>query len=126
MKYSAHIYAKALAEAMAMPHGKSHDEIRRNFLDILRSHGDEAHLSKILAETERILRAKDGTKKFSVHVARAQRKSAREFVKQMMGPHDVAEEEIDPSLVAGMKVIVNEEMVFDGSLRSKLDILFRN
>jgi F0F1-type ATP synthase delta subunit len=45
-------------------------------------------------------------------------------VKHLVGPHDVVEEEIDPSLVAGMKVVVNDERVFDGSLKAKLDKLF--
>ncbi len=109
---------------MTMAHGKSSDEIRRNFLDLLRFSGDEAHLAKILAEAERFLREEDGTKKFSVRVARAQKKPAHELIKHLVGSRDVVEEEIDPSLIAGMKVIVNDEMAFDGSLRSKLDRLF--
>jgi F0F1-type ATP synthase delta subunit len=124
MKYPVRTYAKALSEAMIMTHGKSAGEIQKNFLELLRRSGDEAHLAKILEETERLLRAKDGTKKFTVRIARAQKKSAREFVKHLIGPNDAVEEVVDPSLVAGMKVVVNDEVVFDGSLRSKLDKLF--
>jgi F0F1-type ATP synthase delta subunit len=124
MKYPARIYAQALAEAMAMAHGKTADEIRKNFMELLRRSGDEAHLAKILEEAERFLREKDGTKKFSVQVARLQKIPARELIKHLIGPNDRVEEETDPSLISGMKVVVNDEMVFDGSLRAKLDKLF--
>jgi F0F1-type ATP synthase delta subunit len=124
MKYPTRIYAKALAESVFTADASHAEKIRHNFLELVRFYGDEAHLPKILEETERLLRAKNGTKKFTVRVARAQKKSAREFVKNLIGPNDAVEEVVDSSLVAGMKVVVNDEMVFDGSLRSKLDKLF--
>ena len=122
MKYPAHIYAKALAEAIAS--GRHHDEIKKNFIQLLRKSGDEVHLQKILEEAERFLREKDGTKKIVVHLARPQKAPVRDLVKHLVGPHDAVEEDIDPSLIAGMKVTVNDERSFDGSLASKLERMF--
>lgn len=122
MKYSAHIYAKALAEAIASGHG--HDEIRKNFLELLRRSGDDVHLLKILEEAERFLREKDGTKHFVVRLARAQQASARELMKHAIGPRDTVEEVIDASLIAGMKVTVNDERSYDGTLKAKLGKMF--
>jgi F0F1-type ATP synthase delta subunit len=126
MRYSIQNYAKALAEVLAAAHGEDGSFIQKNFLELLRRSGDEAHLSKIVAEAERIMRAKDGTKRIVVHVARKQKQSARELVKHLVGPHDAVEEAIDPSLIAGMKVTMNDEMMFDGSLKTKLEAMFGN
>jgi F0F1-type ATP synthase delta subunit len=57
-------------------------------------------------------------------MARKQKLSARELAAHLMGPHDAAAQEIDPSLIAGVKVIINDEREFDGSLKTKLDRLF--
>jgi F0F1-type ATP synthase delta subunit len=122
MKYPTIIYARALAEAISA-NGKS-DEVRRNFLELLRRSGDEAHLPKILEETERMLRVKDGTKRVVVRVARKQKQPARELAGHLVGPADVVEEEVDQTIIAGMRVVVNDEREFDGSLKSKLDKLF--
>jgi F0F1-type ATP synthase delta subunit len=126
MRYSIQNYAKALAEAAMSAHDTEAALIRKNFLELLRRSGDEAHLPKIVTEAERIMRAKDSSKRIVVSIARKQKQSAHELVKHLAGPHDAVEERIDPSLIAGMKVTVNNEMMFDGSLKTKLGVMFGN
>jgi F0F1-type ATP synthase delta subunit len=124
MKYSIHIYAKALAAVATAAHGADADRICKNFIELLRRSGDGERLLKVLTAAERIMRAKDGTKRIVVRMARKQKLSARELVAHLMGPHDAAVAEIDPSLIAGVKVIINDEREYDGSLKTKLDRLF--
>jgi len=124
MKYSTLTYAEALADVAREAHAGDVPRIQKNFLELLRRSGDEAHLSKILVEAERIMRAKDGSKHFVVTTARKQKMAAHEILKDLVGPHDAVTESVDPTLVAGMRVVVNDEMVFDGSLRSKLEKMF--
>jgi len=120
MKYSVNTYAKALAEAAADP--KTDDaKIMRNFLAIVRKNGDEAHLRAIVHAAERMLWEKTGVRKITVESARALLKPAHTLVKDILKPRDVVEEKIDPSLIAGVKIIVNEELQFDGSLKGRLD-----
>ncbi|HUC01605.1 MAG TPA: F0F1 ATP synthase subunit delta [Candidatus Paceibacterota bacterium] len=124
MKYPPHIYAKALVEVLsapAGPHKRSDDEVAKNFLALVRKNGDERHLRKILEEASRFARGKSGVRKVTIESARplapAQRRSVAHFTK----PGDVVEERVDPDLIAGIRIILNDEMQFDGSLKTKLN-----
>lgn len=129
MKYPAHIYARALAGVIAEVKGRSEkeqDAIVAHFIALVRKSGDEAHLRKIVEEAARFVRGKSGVRKVTIETARlpgaAQRKALQHFIKS----GDVVEENIDPELVAGVKIIVNDEQQLDGSLKGKLDKLFGN
>ncbi len=123
MKYAPHTYAKALVEVLAVSDGSKSrdDELAQNFLALVRKNGDESHLKKILEEASRFARGKSGVRKITIASARelssAQQKAMDHFVK----PGDVVERRINPDLVAGVKITVNDEMQFDGSLKTKLN-----
>src|SRR5579885_2833497 len=118
MRYSIQNYAKALAEVAAEAKPNEAPAIQKNFLELLRRSGDEAHLAKIVDEAERLMRRKDGSRHILVRLARKQKQPARELVKHLTGPRDRVEEQTDPTLIAGMQVIVNDERKFDASLGS--------
>jgi F0F1-type ATP synthase delta subunit len=124
MKYSAHIYAKALVAVLDDAKGPKagHDaEIAKNFLALVIKNGDEAHLKKILEEASRFARGKSGIRKVTIASARELSPAQNKTVEQFVKPGDVVEQRIDPDLIAGIKIIVNDEMQFDGSLRNKLN-----
>ncbi len=124
MKYSAHIYAKALAEVLADAKPAHEAQIAKNFLALVRRNGDEMHLRKILEEAARMARGKGGVRKVTLETARQLGQPQREILKSFLKPSDVIEERIDSELVAGVRVIVDDEKQFDGSLKGKLDRLF--
>ncbi len=130
MKYPAHIYAKALSEVIGDTSKKTTEKeaaaIVKNFLELVRRNGDESHLRKILEEAARFARGKAGIRKVSVESARALNAAQEKEVKTFLTAGDVVERTIDPALIAGIRIIVNDEMQFDGSLRGKLDKVFRN
>ncbi len=123
MKYPAHIYAKALVEVIAASHGPSSkdDVVAKNFLALVRHNGDEGHLKKILEEASRFARGKIGVRKVVIASARELTSSQREVMNSFVKPGDVVERWIDPDLVAGVKITVNDELQFDGSLKNKLN-----
>ena len=126
MKYPAHIYAKALAEAIAHAKGKAaEDAVLKNFIALVRRNGDEGNIRKLVEEAARMVRGKSGVRKVTIETARAQgaaqRKSLRRFIKE----GDIVEERIDPTLVAGVKIILDDELQFDGSLKGKMDKIFK-
>ena len=51
-------------------------------------------------------------------------KSQETLIKHLLKPGDAVRHRTDPGLVAGVRVTVNDEMQFDGTLAAKLDILF--
>ncbi len=104
---------------------KAHDAaIAKNFLSIIRRNGDEARLEKILDEAARLARGKHGVREVTVSSARPLSASQEGAAKKFLKPGDMVDYAIDPALVAGLKIVVNDETQFDGSLKSKLDTLF--
>ena len=122
MKYSAQTYAKALVEVLTSHEPKAKDEeIAQNFLALVRKNNDEGHLKKILEEASRFARGRGGVRKVTVESARELKATQKDLVKQFIKPGDVVEERIDPELIAGIRIILNDELQFDGSLKNKLN-----
>ena len=126
MKYRSSIYAKALAEVIAEAKTGDDGRIVKNFLALVERNGDSQHLRKILEEAARFARGTSGVRKVTFESARPLNKSQQASVAGFIRKGDVVEEKIDPSLVAGVKIIVNDERQIDGSLKGKLDKLFGN
>lgn len=122
MKYPPHIYAKALVAALGAG-GIPADAAADNFLRVVRANGDEGHLRKILEEASRFARGKDGVRKVAIASARPLTPGQRATLTRFTKPGDVVEYETNPALVAGVTITVDDEMQFDGSLKSKLNRL---
>ena len=91
---------------------------------MLRRSGDEAHADKIIKEAERILRKEDGTRSVVFESARplgvARQKSLAIFSRS----GDAVSYRTDSRLIAGVRILIDDEREFDGSLKGKLDKLF--
>jgi F0F1-type ATP synthase delta subunit len=124
MKYSIQNYAKALVGAIENLGTKSDAAIGKNFLAIVQKNGDEARLPKILDEAGRLARARGGAREVVIASARPlsdpQKKALHRFIKT----GDIVRYVVDPDLVAGVKITVNDEMQFDGTMKAKLDEMF--
>jgi F0F1-type ATP synthase delta subunit len=123
MKYSTQNYAKALAETI-VDGGAKEDVIMRNFLALVRKNGDESHLPAIIESAARLVRSENGIRKVTISSARPFGKAQEKMLEHFMKPGDIVERTVEPSLVAGVKIIVNDEDQFDGSLKRKLDTIF--
>jgi F0F1-type ATP synthase delta subunit len=127
MKYPAHIYAKALVEVLADAKKagvKDESKFADNFLALVRKNGDEMHLRKILEEAARFARGKSGIRKVTLESARALSVEQRATVATFTKDDDVIEERIDPELIAGIRILLDDELQFDGSLKNKLEKAF--
>lgn len=123
MKYSVNTYAKALAE-VAMDPKTNEAEAIKNFLALVRRNGDESHLRNIVAAAARLMWGKAGMRKVTIESARKLAYPAKTMFSSFIKPQDIVEEKINSELVAGVRIIVNEDLQFDGSLKGKLDKLF--
>ncbi len=124
MKYNPKIYAKAFSQVAAGPLNKDKErQLINNFLAAIRRNNDVSQLKKIFEETEKILRAKSGRRKITLesgrHLSNLQGK-----LKNFLKKDDIVEGKINPELIAGVKITVDEGEQFDGSLKWKLDKLF--
>jgi F0F1-type ATP synthase delta subunit len=121
MKYPTHIYAKALVEVLSDRKAKNSAAVANNFLEIVKRNNDEGHLREILEEASRFARGKSGVRKVTIESARALSAAQKKRLKSFIKSGDVVEEHLDPELIAGIKIILNDELQFDGSLKNKLN-----
>lgn len=122
MKYSPQIYAKAFSEIIMKPSVKKADLVK-NFLRLIKKNNDEHLLKKIYELTEKMARDKFGKRKVVVETARAI-KGLNITIKKISQKGDIVEKKINPDLIAGIKIILNDEMQFDGSMEKKIKNLF--
>jgi F0F1-type ATP synthase delta subunit len=121
MKYKTKIYAKALAESLA--NEKADDKkITANFLRLLQKNGDMKKADEILALAEALLLKKSGNKKVILETAR--KTDLKDFTKAFVKKGDAVQEKINPSIVAGVKIMVDGNRQLDLSLLNKLNNIF--
>lgn len=125
MKYHSKIYAKALCEAMAITKtSQEKEKAMKELLRIVLLNGDQSKLKEILVRVEEIILKKAGIKKIIVETARPLAKQNIMLIRSLVKPSDLLVEKIDSSLIAGIKITVNEDLQLDGSLSGKLNQIF--
>ena len=124
MKHSPKMYARAFGELAAGHLSNTKEaELVKNFLGVIEKNNDAHQLKKIFAEAEKFLRMKTGLRSVTIETARKignLKKTFGHFLLQT----DIVEEKINPELIAGIKLTVNDENQFDGSLSRKMKKLF--
>jgi F0F1-type ATP synthase delta subunit len=124
MKYAPKLYAKALAEVAAGHLSPAKEkEIIQNFTKAVMDRGGRKQWPKIVAAAEQALREKEGLRKVTVESARPL-KDAQSDLKGFIRKEDVLEEKVDPEIIAGIKITLDDARQFDGSLSRKLNRLF--
>ena len=120
MKYSNRDYARALDLALADPKA-DHATIARNFSGLIRRNGDGARFKKILDEAARLLRGRNAMREIMVESARPLTGPQKAIIKKFLKSGDVVRYAVDSELIAGIRLVVNDEMQFDGTMKAKLD-----
>ena len=125
MHYLPKLYARAFAESVrARMSEKEKVALVKSFVAAVQRHCDGENLKKIIAETERVIREKQGIRTVTLETARPQKFDARALFGKFLEKSDVVETRIKKNLVAGVKIIVNDERELDMTLRRKLTKLF--
>ena len=125
MKHSkTKLYAKALAEIIS---DKKVDEkkIVNNFVKLLISSGYGNKSKEILDLAEDFLLAKHGKRKITFETARKITPSQQKMLDSVVKKGDIVKEKINPELIAGIKIIINESKQFDASMQSKLQKILK-
>jgi F0F1-type ATP synthase delta subunit len=124
VKHSPQIYAKAFSEiASESSADKRANVLVKNFLKLVEKNNDQRQLKKIFQEAEKLVREKTGKRKIVLETARPVKKLDN-AVKKFIKKGDILEEKINPDLIAGLKIILNDEKQFDGSMQKKIKQLF--
>jgi len=113
------LYAKALAEIISKK-GIDDKKVVNNFVKLLVKTGQIAKAKEILDLVEGLILAKHGKNKITFETARKVTASQKKMLENFVKKGDVVKEKINPGLIAGVKIIINDSQQFDTSMQSKL------
>lgn len=117
------IYAQALAEvAMSKKENKKSVD---NFLALVKKNSLERKLKEIVVLAEKIILEKQGKKNIVFQTARKVTLAQKKLLTGVAKEGDVIKETISPELIAGVKVVVNENKQLDMSMQKKLQEIFK-
>ncbi len=122
-KISADLYADAFIAAIKGTGGK--EKIVERFIEAIRRHNDWSRRHQILTACEKKWRRAEGRTLVTIESARELSKEQRaKLTKQFKDKHHDVEYKTNPSLIAGVKILIDDEKQLDGSLRRKLNEIF--
>ncbi|OHA03586.1 MAG: hypothetical protein A3J58_00395 [Candidatus Sungbacteria bacterium RIFCSPHIGHO2_02_FULL_52_23] len=124
MKYTVTQYAEALAEALAPAGAEKRPSMIRRFLGMLRKNKDSKLLAAIVRKTERRWLADQNLHKVAVTSASPLTAAVKKEIEAVLTRKPMWEEKIDPAILGGMRILVDDETMIDASARSRLDRMF--
>ena len=86
--------------------------------------GQEKKAKEILDLAEDLLLAKQGKRKINFQTARKITAEQKKLLQSVAKDGDKTKETINPELIAGVKIIINNERQFDASMQKKLSRIF--
>lgn len=124
MKYSTNNYVNALAGALKETPDEKKDIVLANFVKLIGKNGDMPKRDKIVEAVHKKIVNMNGGKWVDVELAREASEPRLRIIKEMFTDKDHVDFKINPALVAGVRIKVNEKEL-DNSLQNKLKKLFK-
>ncbi|MFA5878254.1 MAG: F0F1 ATP synthase subunit delta [Candidatus Staskawiczbacteria bacterium] len=121
MNYSPKLYAIAFCQAVK--EAKTADSINKcikSLLVLVEKNRDQKKLRDIAFFAEKILNKESGHRKILVESARVLTKENEEMIDSFTKKTDQVVKKINPSLVAGVKIVIDDEVQIDGSFSKKI------
>lgn len=124
MKIKSQIYAKALSDLMIEKKTPAEEKrVINNFLKLLEKNRDLKKAKEIILLAEKLFYKKTGKKKVTVQTARKVGDLPASLSDELQA--GIIEKKINPELIAGIKIIINDENQLDFSLKKKLEEIFK-
>lgn len=123
MKYSPSLYAVAFL-AVAEKKGVTR-EVVGNLLGTLKKNGDLSRLSEVLRFVERFFYKKNGIAKVEVTTAREAKKEFESELHECFGKKAEISFAVQPEIIGGTIIKINDETLIDASVKRRIDKLFR-
>ncbi|HEY4523388.1 MAG TPA: F0F1 ATP synthase subunit delta [Candidatus Paceibacterota bacterium] len=124
MRYLPQLLAKAFLAAVKETPDNKQSELIKNFLRVSEKYGGKSYLMKTMKEIERLDRKERGIKQIALHTARPIPKKLLGTITSTFHKNDEVEEKINPELIAGIKIVIDNEFSTDNTLKRKLEVLF--
>ena len=124
MRHSPKQYAQALLEALKDKPEREHKEIMKNFLVILAKNGDRSKLSSIIRDMEKGYLKEAGLKKVIIESPQPVSSKTKKEVEGILGKNIMVFEKINPELLAGIKILIDDTTLIDASAQSRINKIF--
>ncbi|OGE83399.1 MAG: hypothetical protein A3B23_01595 [Candidatus Colwellbacteria bacterium RIFCSPLOWO2_01_FULL_48_10] len=126
MKYTNKQYANSLLSALDGKSANEQPAMIKRFLALLRKNGDSAKRSQILRETERGYFRASGMSRVEVEVAGKSlaAETLRKDIEEAVGRKIVMSEKVNPAMIGGIKILIDDETLIDASALSRLNKIF--
>lgn len=122
MKESSKNYAQGFVAACQ--EGTASETAVKNLVRLVDRNGDWTKWPKILPAVAAEWRRRHGQRAVILESARPLPETLKKEILSVLGKSDQVEERVNPALLAGFRLIADNEEIFDSSLKRKLDSLF--
>ena len=119
-RYTAKQYATALFDALADAKAGERDSVVRRFAQTVVKNYDRAQLPKIMMQLKKLERAKAGRHEVVLTSARPLTREIVSEIKHKVGNSSGITEIVDPEVLGGLKVLINDELVIDGTYKTRV------
>ena len=109
MNYNPKYYAQAFCRT------KGGEKEIKNLLSLVRKNRDSRKLKEILFFVEKI-----SGRKITIESARPLTEKSRKLIRSVVEESGTIREKVEPSLIAGIRVNINDEIQLDGSFLNKI------
>jgi len=125
MKLTPKQYAISLYETTKGASNEEAEKLIKNFVDLLRLNNSLSMEKRIIEEYEAYCRKQKGISKLHIRsAAKLDPSTVSDIVKHFSGQVEI-EEEVDPQLIGGISVTINDDTLIDGSVKKKLETLYQ-
>ena len=124
MRYRIGQYASALYEACEGRSESAQKKIARQFAALLRRHRMSSKTRLILAAYEKISLQKRGERRVRIEAPAPVSEQFKKEIRAILGPKVHWEESVRPDLLAGVKIVVDDDTVIDASAKKQIERMF--
>lgn len=124
MKYTPKQYAAAFLAALEGKSKIEREKIVRRLVENVARRGDSPRLGMIVGAIEEAHLKKEGVSKIEVEAPEALSAQVRKEIEGVLGKKTLLKEKINPAALAGLRILVNDEILIDATAETQIKKLF--
>ncbi len=124
MRYSVKKYAEALYEATKGRRASEQEKLVVEFFRLLDRYHDRSLLPRIIEQYEKLRRKKEGVAKVEITMTKKVSAKIKSEIEKKVGKAEIVEK-VQPEILGGMKLIINEEYLIDGTFQGRVEKLYQ-
>jgi F0F1-type ATP synthase delta subunit len=124
MIYSPQHYAEALYEALEGKEGSKRAEVLKRFSEMLEKNHQQHLVTSILVRYEKVFLQRNNLRKVDIESASPLEDNVRKDIENILGGDILLTEEVNKQLVAGLTILIDDDVYIDASARTQINNLF--